>query len=80
MDAGKYIDRRLHPVRVAIGLLNHELVLAGGESVVTIDKEVLRSIVETTQLFVEDFDRSLGKLKEKSGKHFMSSAASTKVG
>ena len=80
MDAGKYIDRRLHPVRVAIGLLNHELELAGGESVVTIDKEVLRSVVETQLLFVEDFDRSLGKLKEKNSKHFMNTAASTKVG
>ena len=80
MDAGKYIDRRLHPVRVAIGLLNHELELAAGESVVTVDKEVLRSVIETTQLFVEDFDRSIGKLKEKTGKHFMNTAASTKVG
>ena len=80
MDAGKYIDRRLHPVRVAMGLLNHELELAAGENIVTIDKEVLRSVVETCQLFVEDFDRSLGKLKEKSSKHFINSAASTKVG
>ena len=80
MDAGKYIDRRLHPVRVSIGLLNHELELASGESVVSVDKEVLRSVVETCSLFVEDFDRSLGKLKEKSGKHFINTAAATKVG
>jgi hypothetical protein len=80
MDAGKQIDRRLHPVRVAIGLLNHELELAGGENLVTIDKEVLRSVVETTTLFVEDFDRNFGRLKEKPGKHFINTAASTKVG
>lgn len=80
MDAAKYIDRRLHPVRVTLGLLNHELELAGGENVVTIDREVLRSVIETTQLFVEDFDRTYGKMKEKSNKHFINSAAQTKVG
>ncbi len=80
MDAGKYIDRRLHPVRLAIGLINHEIELAGGEPVVTIDRELLRSVVETTQLFVEDFDRTYGKMKEKSGKHFINAAANTKVG
>ena len=79
MDAAKYIERRLHSVRVAVGLLNHEMELAGGDSVVTMDKEVLRSIVETSTLFVEDFDRTYGKLKEKS-KHFINSAANTKVG
>ncbi|HGY90788.1 MAG TPA: hypothetical protein ENK43_06420 [Planctomycetes bacterium] len=80
MDAAKYIDRRLHPVRVAIGLLSHELELAGSESMVTIDKDMLRSVVETTMLFVEDFDRSIGKLREKSNKHFVNTAAATKVG
>lgn len=80
MDAGKYIDRRLHPVRVALGFLNHEVELAGGEDVVSIDKEVLRSVIETTALFVEDFDRTYGKMMEKSGKHFISTAANTKVG
>ena len=80
MDAAKYIDRRLHPVRVAIGLMSHELELAGGESVVTMDKETLRSVIETTMLFVEDFDRSIGKLKDKTSKHFVNTAASTKVG
>jgi hypothetical protein len=80
MEAGKYIDRRLHPVRVAVGLLNHELELAGGESTVNLDKEVLRSIIETCTLFVEDFDRTYGKLMEKSSKHFINTAAQTKVG
>lgn len=80
MEAGKYIDRRLHPVRVAIGLLNHEHELAGSENTVNIDKEALRSIIETLTLFVEDFDRTYGKLMEKNSKHFINTAATTKVG
>lgn len=80
MEAAKYVDRRMHPVRVTLGLLNHELELAGGEPVVTVDREVLRSVIETMTLFVEDFDRTYGKMKEKSSKHFINSAAQTKVG
>lgn len=80
MEAGKYIDRRLHPVRVAIGLLNHELELAGSEANVQFEREQLRSIIETFSLFVEDFDRTYGKLMEKSNRQFINTAAQTKVG
>lgn len=80
MDAPKYIDRRLHPVRVAMGLLNHEIELSGSEGVVSLDKDLLRSVVETTLLFIEDFDRSIGKQKEKPANPYANSAASTKIG
>ena len=56
MDIGKFVDRRLHPVRVALGLMNHELELGRGDQMINVDREVLRSLIETMQLFVEDFE------------------------
>ena len=70
MDVAKFVDRRLHPVRVALGLMNHELELARGDNVVTIDREVLRSMIETVSLFVEDFEASNKVLKEQNQKKF----------
>lgn len=71
MDIGKYVDRRLHPLRVALGLMNHELDLARQDSVVSVDREVLRSLIETCQMFVEDFEAQYRALKEQSAKKFV---------
>ncbi len=83
MDVGKFVDRRLHPVRVALGLMNHELELARGDNVVTLDREVLRSLIETMSMFVEDFEASNRALKDQAQKKFVQASATaggTKVG
>ncbi|MAG58388.1 MAG: hypothetical protein CMJ83_19035 [Planctomycetes bacterium] len=78
-DIGKFVDRRLHPVRVALGLMNHELELSRGESVITLDREVVRSLIETMSLFVEDFEVSNRALRDNQQKKF-AQASGSKVG
>jgi len=75
MELGKFVDRRLHPVRIALGLMNHELELARGDNVVTLDQEVVRSLIETMSMFVEDFEASFRAVKEKSSKKFAQAGA-----
>lgn len=77
MDIGKFVDRRLHPVRVALGLMNHELELARSEQTVNVDKEMLRSLIETTQMFIEDFENQYRSMKEQSQKKFVTATQST---
>jgi hypothetical protein len=52
----KYVERRLHPTRVTVNLLHHELELAKGNKDITLDRELLESVVTTLELFIEDFD------------------------
>lgn len=84
MDVSKFVDRRLHPVRVALGLMNHELELARGDNTVTLDREMVRSLIETMSMFVEDFESTNRALKDQNQKKFVqagaSATASTKVG
>lgn len=79
MDMGKFVDRRLHPVRVALGLMNHEMELSRGESTITLDREVLRSLIETMSLFVEDFEVSNRASRDQNQKKF-AQAGGSKVG
>ena len=82
MDMAKFVDRRLHPVRVSLGLLNHELELARGENSVALDREVVRSLIETLSMFVEDFGASFKVVREQGQKKFAQATASSapKVG
>jgi hypothetical protein len=52
----KYVERRLHPMRVTTNLLHHELELAKGNKDVTMDRELLESVLATLEIFLEDFD------------------------
>ena len=82
MDIGKFVDRRLHPVRVALNLMNHELELNRNDQMVSLDRETLRSLMETFQIFVEDFESSYRVVKDQVQKKFVSAtpAAASKVG
>lgn len=80
VEIAKFVDRRLHPVRVSLGLLNHELELARGDSVVSLDREVVRSLIETLSMFVEDFETSVRTLREQTAKKFSAGQPGTKVG
>jgi len=79
MDMSKFVNRRLHPVRVALGLMNHEMELSRGESTITLDREVVRSLIETMSLFVEDFEASNRAMRETQQKKF-AQAGGSKVG
>lgn len=79
MDIAKFVDRRLHPVRVTLGLMNHELELARGDSTVTLDQEMMRSLIETVSMFVEDFENSHRALREQGQKKFVQ-AGTAKAG
>ena len=60
MDVGKYVSRRLHQVRVAVSLLNHEMDRGNkGSKECTIARPTLDSIVSTVEMFLEDCDRVL---------------------
>ncbi|NRA96117.1 MAG: hypothetical protein HRU14_07910 [Planctomycetes bacterium] len=76
---GKFVDRRLHPVRVLLGLMNHEMELARGENMITLDREVVRSMFETISLFVEDFEVSNRAMRDQQQKKF-AQAGGAKVG
>jgi hypothetical protein len=52
----KYVEKRLHPTRVTVNLLHHELELAKGSKDITLDRELVESVVATLELFLEDFD------------------------
>jgi hypothetical protein len=83
MDIGKLVDRRLHPVRVALHFLNHEVELNRNDQMVSLDRETLRSIMETMSLFVEDFESSYRAAKDLQQKKFVSATpnvAASKVG
>jgi hypothetical protein len=83
MDIGKFVDRRMHPVRVAMHLMNHELELNRNDQMVSLDRETLRSLVETFQIFIEDFESSYRATKDLAQKKFVSAtpgAPATKVG
>jgi hypothetical protein len=79
MEIAKFVDRRLHPVRLALGLLNHELELSRNEPSITLDKEVARSLIETVSMFVEDFEASYKVVRDQNQKKF-AQAAGSKMG
>ncbi|MAB89942.1 MAG: hypothetical protein VX913_12135 [Planctomycetota bacterium] len=79
MEMGKFVDRRLHPVRILLGLMNHEMELARGENTITLDREVVRSLIETVSLFVEDFEVSNRAMRDQQQKKF-AQAGGAKVG
>ena len=61
MEATQFLARRLHPVKISIDLLNHELELAKSEKEVTLRKEQLESIINTLEIFIEDYEAKYGK-------------------
>lgn len=58
MDIGKFVDRRLHPVRLVLDVLRNDLDGAGNAGEVTLDRKRLLHMTETLAMFVEDFELS----------------------
>lgn len=67
MDIGRFVDRRLHPVRLAVALLREEVERSRGDAKISLDRDRARSILETVSLFVEDFELSHRAAREAQG-------------
>lgn len=61
MDYSKYVARRLHPVRITVSLLRHEIDGAKGNKDVAIERDLLESVISTMEIFIEDCDRAMPK-------------------
>ena len=60
MSLSDFVSRRLHPVKVTISLLRHELQSHTKGEVTEISKHLLNSAVSTLELFVEDYEKLIG--------------------
>ena len=60
MSLSDFVSRRLHPVKVTINLLQHELAHNTKGDQTEISKHLLSSAVSTLELFVEDYEKLIG--------------------
>ena len=56
MSLSDFVSRRLHPVKVTISLLRHELANHTKGEVTEMSRHLLNSAVSTLELFVEDYE------------------------
>jgi hypothetical protein len=57
MSLSDFVSRRLHPVKVTISLLRHELANHTKGEVTEMSKHLLNSGISTLELFVEDYEK-----------------------
>ena len=57
MSLSDFVSRRLHPVKVTISLLRHELTNHTKGEVTEMSKHLLNSGISTLELFVEDYEK-----------------------
>jgi hypothetical protein len=57
MSLSDFVSRRLHPVKVTISLMRHELTHHTKGEVTEMSKHLLNSAVSTLELFVEDYEK-----------------------
>ena len=57
MSLSDFVSRRLHPVKVTISLMRHELNNHSKGDVTEMSKHLLNSAVSTLELFVEDYEK-----------------------
>ena len=55
-NLANFVDRRLHPVRLSVGLLNRLMEDATGGAALNVNRDLLFSISSTIELFIEDFE------------------------
>jgi hypothetical protein len=55
-NVSNFVDRRLHPVRLSVGLLNRLLEDTKSGTPLNINRELLHSVTSTIELFIEDFE------------------------
>ena len=57
MSLSDFVSRRLHPVKVTISLLRHELAHNSKGENTEISRHLLSSAISTLELFVEDYEK-----------------------
>lgn len=57
MSLSDFVSRRLHPVKVTISLLRHELSNHTKGEVTEMSRHLLNSAISTLELFVEDYEK-----------------------
>jgi hypothetical protein len=65
LSLSDFVSRRLHPMKVTIHLLHHEIAQGQEGDNVTIDSSLLGSVVSTMELFVEDYEKLIQKSNSK---------------
>ena len=60
MSLSDFVSRRLHPVKVTISLLRHEVAQGGKSENTEMNQHLLSSAVSTLELFVEDYEKLIG--------------------
>ena len=57
MSLSDFVSRRMHPVKVTISLLRHELNNHSKGEVTEMSRHLLNSAISTLELFVEDYEK-----------------------
>lgn len=57
MSLSDFVSRRMHPVKVTISLMRHELQNHTKGEVTEMSKHLLNSAISTLELFVEDYEK-----------------------
>ncbi|MCG3134792.1 MAG: hypothetical protein HMLKMBBP_02159 [Planctomycetes bacterium] len=57
MSLSDFVSRRMHPVKVTISLMRHELQNHSKGEVTEMSKHLLNSAISTLELFVEDYEK-----------------------
>ena len=57
MSLSDFVSRRLHPVKVTISLMRHELTNHTKGETTEMSKHLLNSAISTLELFVEDYEK-----------------------
>ena len=52
-----FVSRRLHPTKVTLAYIRHELATHGVGSNIQIDRQELMSVLATLELFIEDYEK-----------------------
>ncbi len=52
-----FVSRRLHPTKVTLAYIRHELATHGSGSNVQIDRQELMSVLATLEIFIEDYEK-----------------------
>jgi len=61
LSLSDFVSRRLHPVKVTIRLMTHELEKNSEAGATKINSDLLGSAINTIELFVEDYEKLLEK-------------------
>ncbi len=56
-----FVSRRLHPVKVTMAYVRHELAQHTASGRTTIDRDELVSVLNTMELFVEDYEKLVNR-------------------